>query len=166
MIPKEIEMHSIKIEMHSIKIAAFAASFLAANTGLVLAQEATSGHDMSSMGQDALPEICVTEAGTAAASQMPGMGMGHTTDMDEGHTALMTGMDAMNREMMVGSMATDLDVAFACSMIPHHRGAIAMAEAELQYGDDPWTKELAQKIIDAQTQEIAEIISWLEQQSN
>jgi uncharacterized protein (DUF305 family) len=150
--------------MHAITSAAVAALLVVAGANVALAQDSMAGHDMSSMGQTSLPEICVTDAGAAAAAQMPGMGMGHTMSMDEGHTALMMGMDAMNKDMMVGSMASDLDVAFACSMIPHHQGAISMAEAELQYGDDPWTRELAQKIIDAQKQEIADIISWLEQQ--
>jgi uncharacterized protein (DUF305 family) len=151
-------------KMHAITSAALAALLIVGGVSATSAQDAMAGHDMSTMGQSALPDICVTDAGTAAASQMPGMGMGHSMNMDEGHTALMMGMDAMNKDMMVGSMATDLDVAFACSMIPHHRGAIAMAEAELRYGDDPKMKELAQTIIDDQTREIADIISWLEQQ--
>ena len=60
--------------------------------------------------------------------------------------------------------ATDIDVAFVCGMIPHHQGAIDMAKAELAHGDDPWAKEMAQKVIDAQTQEIADMLAWLEKQ--
>jgi uncharacterized protein (DUF305 family) len=66
--------------------------------------------------------------------------------------------------MMVGGTAADLDVAFACSMIPHHRGAIDMAKAELQYGDDLWTRALAEQIIVAQEKEIADMLAWLEKQ--
>lgn len=105
-----------------------------------------------------LPAICLKDAGTPhemASMQMPG---------DEAHTALMAGMDRMNADMMVGGTAADLDVAFACSMIPHHRGAIDMAKAELQYGDDPWTRALAEQIIVAQEKEIAEMLTWLEKQ--
>jgi uncharacterized protein (DUF305 family) len=150
--------------MDSIKLAALAASLLIVQTGTALAQEATAGHDMSAMEGNSLPEACVSDAGTAAAAQMPTMEMGHTADVDEGHAALMMGMDAMNKDMMAGAMAEDLDVAFVCGMIPHHQGAIAMAKAELQYGDDEWAKAMAQKVIDAQTQEIADMIAWLEQQ--
>ncbi len=105
-----------------------------------------------------LPAICLADAGTMhemPSMQMPG---------DEAHTALMAGMDKMNADMMAGGTAEDIDVAFVCSMIPHHRGAIDMAEAQLQYGDDPWTRALAEQIIAAQEKEIADMLAWLEKQ--
>jgi uncharacterized protein (DUF305 family) len=92
------------------------------------------------------------------------MGGGMAPAGDEAHQALMAGMDRMNAEMMAGGTAEDIDVAFACAMIPHHRGAISMAQAELQYGDDAWTKRLAEQIIAAQEKEIADILAWLERQ--
>ena len=67
----------------------------------------------------------------------------------------------MHPAMAAGAMAEDPDVAFVCGMIPHHQGAIDMAKIELQYGKDPWVKEMAQKVIDAQTQEIADMRKWL-----
>ncbi len=81
--------------------------------------------------------------------------------MDEAHQAMMAGMEAMNSDMDAGMKAADIDVAFICGMIPHHQGAIDMAKAELQYGDDPWAKEMAQKVIDAQEAEIAQMKEWL-----
>ena len=105
-----------------------------------------------------LPAICLADAGTVhemPSMQMPG---------DEAHTALMAGMDKMNADMMAGGTAKDIDVAFVCSMIPHHRGAIDMAKAELAHGDDEWAKTMAQKVIDAQEQEIADMLAWLEGQ--
>jgi uncharacterized protein (DUF305 family) len=68
--------------------------------------------------------------------------------------------------MAAGSTAKDIDVAFVCSMIPHHMGAISMAKAELQYGDDEWTRNLAEQIITAQEKEIADMIDWLKRQPN
>lgn len=68
-------------------------------------------------------------------------------------------MDENNQLMMQAGMVDDLDVAFVCAMIPHHQSAINMAKAELQHGDNEWAKGMAQKIIDAQETEIAEMVS-------
>jgi hypothetical protein len=40
-------------------------------------------------------------------------------------------------------------------MVPHHQGAIDMAQAELRYGRNEQLRRLAQEIIVDQTQEIA-----------
>lgn len=109
-----------------------------------------------------LPDICMTDAGKMAMNSMPAMPMAHK--MDEAHTALMAGMEQTHKDMMMGTMAEDVDVAFYCGMIPHHQGAINMAKAELQYGDDEEAKAMAQMVIDAQEKEIAEMRAWLEKQ--
>jgi uncharacterized protein (DUF305 family) len=109
-----------------------------------------------------LPPICLENA----AQQEEPMPMGHGGGAGEAHQALMAGMDQMNREMEAGGTATDIDVAFVCSMIPHHRGAIDMAKAELQFGDDPWARKMAEQVIAAQEQEIADMLAWLDEQSN
>ncbi|MBI4921362.1 MAG: DUF305 domain-containing protein [Devosia nanyangense] len=108
-----------------------------------------------------LPPICLVNAGMADMAGGGGMAMGSP---DQAHQDLMAGMDAMNKDMNAGATATDLDVAFICSMIPHHQGAIDMAKAELAHGDDPWAKELAENIIAAQEKEIAEMLDWLGKQ--
>jgi uncharacterized protein (DUF305 family) len=111
-----------------------------------------------------LPAACQTDAGKMASSMaQSSSSMGHTTNIDEGHAALMAGMETMNKNMMAGVMAPDMDVAFVCGMIPHHQAAIDMAKAELKYGKDAWTKQMAQKVIDAQTHEIADMTKWLAQ---
>ena len=47
------------------------------------------------------------------------------------------------------------DRDFAAMMIPHHQGAIDMAQAELRYGHDERLRRLAQEIVVSQAQEIA-----------
>jgi hypothetical protein len=49
----------------------------------------------------------------------------------------------------------DVDADFVAMMVPHHRGAIEMARAELRYGHNEQLKRMAQEIIVTQLQEIA-----------
>ncbi|WP_240663619.1 DUF305 domain-containing protein [Sphingomonas sp. UV9] len=60
----------------------------------------------------------------------------------------------MHGAMMTGQSG-DPDRDFATMMIPHHQGAIDMAEIELRYGKDERLRRLAQAIIVEQRQEIA-----------
>jgi uncharacterized protein (DUF305 family) len=53
--------------------------------------------------------------------------------------------------------AEPFDREFIEMMIPHHEGAIEMAEAELDKGADPELKALAEDIIEAQEREITEM---------
>lgn len=148
--------------MTLFKTTLIAGAVLLATVSSAMAQDAMAGHDMSAMGADSsmaaeLPEICKTAEGKAGE-----MSMAMSHEMDQAHTDLMAGMDVTNKQMMDAMMVEDIDVAFVCGMIPHHQGAINMAKAELEHGDNQWAKDMAQKVIDAQEQEIAEMISWLE----
>ncbi|WP_114921709.1 CopM family metallochaperone [Neisseria elongata] len=75
---------------------------------------------------------------------------------------LMQGMDQMNQDMMAAAQYKDPDVAFAAGMLPHHIGAVKMAEVELKYGKDPEMRKLAEDIINAQQAEIEQMQKWLE----
>ena len=128
--------------------------------GAAFAQDSEmQGHDMSAMQ---LPAAC--QAGEAPA--MPGMGnmSAAMESMGEHQKAFVEGMMSTQKPMMQGMMAEDPDVAFACAMIPHHQAAINMAKVELERGDAGPMKEMAQKVIDAQTQEIEELTQWLDEQ--
>ena len=48
----------------------------------------------------------------------------------------------------------DVDTDFVAMMVPHHRGAIEMAQAELRYGHNEQLRRMAQEIIVTQFQEI------------
>jgi uncharacterized protein (DUF305 family) len=49
----------------------------------------------------------------------------------------------------------DVDADFVAMMVPHHQGAIDMAQAQLRYGRNEQLRRLAQEIIVTQQQEIA-----------
>jgi uncharacterized protein (DUF305 family) len=48
----------------------------------------------------------------------------------------------------------DVDTDFVALMVPHHQGAIEMAQAELRYGRNGSLRRMAQEIIVTQLQEI------------
>lgn len=77
------------------------------------------------------------------------------------HQAYADSMQTMHRDMMQGISANDPDVAFAAGMLPHHQGAVKMAQIELQYGKDPVMRKLAENIIKAQESEIKLMQQWL-----
>lgn len=74
---------------------------------------------------------------------------------------LMQGMNQMNQDMMAAAQYKDPDVAFAAGMLPHHIGAVKMAEVELKYGKNPEMRKLAEDIINAQQAEIEQMQKWL-----
>ena len=56
-------------------------------------------------------------------------------------------------------------MAFAKGMLPHHEGAVAMAEVQLKYGKNEEMRKLAQEIIDAQKAEIDLMQNWINEHS-
>lgn len=74
----------------------------------------------------------------------------------------MDSMDDMHEDMMEGIQANDADVAFAKGMLPHHEGAVDMAEIQLKYGKDETLRKLAEDIISAQEAEIEQMENWLD----
>jgi len=69
-------------------------------------------------------------------------------------SVMAAAMARMDHDMMAPATG-DADRDFANMMIPHHQGAVEMAEAELRFGRDPVLRRLAQGIIVEQRQEIA-----------
>lgn len=70
-------------------------------------------------------------------------------------------MRRMHAPMQEGIQHPDPDVAFVLGMIPHHQGAIEMAQIQLQFGKDPVNRKLADEIIATQRHEVQEMRSWL-----
>ncbi len=86
-----------------------------------------------------------------------------------GHSVQATGPAAkafaaanakMHKDMAI-SFSGNADADFARAMIPHHQGAVDMAETVLRYGKDASVRKLANEIIAAQQKEMAQMRIWL-----
>ena len=78
--------------------------------------------------------------------------------LDETEAAFLKENDLAMSRMMATMTITptgDVDRDFVAAMIPHHQGAIEMAQALLRHGRNQQLRRIAQEIIVDQTQEIA-----------
>ncbi|MBD2195884.1 MULTISPECIES: DUF305 domain-containing protein [Calothrix] len=69
-------------------------------------------------------------------------------------------MQAMMMNMDLGNADTEFDLRFINAMIPHHEGAVTMAQDALQKSQRAEIKNLAQAIIKAQDTEIKQMKQW------
>ncbi len=77
----------------------------------------------------------------------------------------IAGMERMHKAMKI-TYSGDVDTDFARGMVPHHQGAVDMAETVLRHGKDPEIRTLAEWIIRSQKQEIAWMNRWLERRGS
>jgi uncharacterized protein (DUF305 family) len=106
-----------------------------------------------------MPNRCFSPAVAACALLLglvgaAAVGRGQAMVGDTFASVMQAAMARMDRDMMAPASG-DVDRDFATMMIPHHQGAVEMAEAELRFGRDPVLRRLAQGIIVEQRQEIA-----------
>jgi uncharacterized protein (DUF305 family) len=90
---------------------------------------------------DYISAICTKTFGSAPAAEAP---------------YLAENVSAMTKMMIDMGIrpSGDVDVDFVAMMVPHHWGAIEMAQAELRYGRNEPLRRMAQGIIVTQLQEI------------
>lgn len=69
----------------------------------------------------------------------------------------------MNHNMDVGPADANYDLRFLDSMIPHHQGALVMAQEVLEKSKRPELIKLAKGIITDQKKEIAQMQQWRKQ---
>lgn len=91
--------------------------------------------------------------------QMDDSSMMYNDMMDHGRMNMDDMMMTMTKNLK-GKTGAAFDQAFISEMIPHHQGAVEMAELVLTSTDRPELKKLAQEIIDAQTKEIKMMQEW------
>jgi Domain of unknown function (DUF305) len=91
---------------------------------------------------DYISAICAKPFGYASAAEAP---------------YLAENVSAMTKMMIDMGIrpSGDVDADFVAMMVPHHQGAIEMAQAELRYGRNERLGRMAQEIIVTQQQEIA-----------
>ena len=77
------------------------------------------------------------------------------------HDVMAKSMKQMQSMQMTG----DVDKDFAMMMKHHHQSGIEMSQVQVREGKDPELKKQAQKIIDAQKKEIAELDRWMQTKS-
>ena len=91
---------------------------------------------------DYISAICAKSFGSAASAEAPYLAEN------------VSAMTKMMIDMGIGPSG-DVDTDFVAMMVPHHQGAIEMAQAELRYGHNEPLRRMAQEIIVTQQQEIA-----------
>jgi hypothetical protein len=118
------------------RVISLAATTSVAITSLALAQGSTPAERI----RDAIPRQHVSDR----------------PDYDNESPFLSENDAAMNKMMadMTIKPTGDIDRDFVAMMVPHHRGAVDMAKAELRYGHDARLRRLAQKIVENQQKEI------------
>lgn len=106
-----------------------------------------SNSSSNSQASDAAPvQVQATEANSkSAAKPIKNGGMNHGMD----HSA-----------MSLGPADADYDLRFIDGMVPHHEGAVIMAKEVLAKSKRPELKKLANEVIAAQDQEIAQMQQW------
>jgi hypothetical protein len=85
--------------------------------------------------------ICAAHFRDASSAEMPFL------------TDNVTAMSKMMVDMGI-TPSGDVDRDFVALMVPHHQGAIDMAQAELRHGHNEQLRRMAQEIIVTQQQEI------------
>ena len=115
-------------------VAAVAVGAIAAVAGLTYSTKSQSLTDYISA-------ICAKSFGSAPAAEAP---------------YLAENVGAMTKMMIDMGIrpSGDVDTDFVAMMVPHHQGAIEMAQAELRYGRNEPLRRMAQEIIVTQLQEI------------
>ena len=105
-----------------------------------------------------------TSNGNSAANH-GGMHNGSSNSMNHNSMPMnsnMSGMDHGSMQSSPNAASQPYDLQFIDTMTNHHQGAIEMAEMALKKSNNAELKAFAQKIIDDQKKEIAQMKEWRE----
>ncbi len=96
------------------------------------------------------------------AAREPGPALPAATPAHAFQQRMDRAMARMHAGMETAPRTGDPDRDFVTQMIPHHQGAIDMAQALLLSGRDPGLQRLAKEILTDQQSEIALMRAWLD----
>jgi uncharacterized protein (DUF305 family) len=100
---------------------------------------------------------------TALNSSAPVNAQSKSAKSDPMHAGDMSAHMKKMNEMMIhhlGERDAEYEMRFIDMMIPHHEGAILMAEHALKHSEKPELKRMAEKMIEAQQKEIDQLRKW------
>lgn len=112
-----------------------------------------------------VPSGLLTACSTTASqnqSQTPNPTTATSDKQPMNHDGMMNHGSGMNHGMAMdlGPADANYDLRFIDAMIPHHQGAVKMANVAQQKSKRPEIKNLADEIIKAQNQEITQMKKW------
>ena len=110
--------------------------------------------------------LIVASALPAAAQDHSGHNMGATAEPSGAATEAYQAANMRMHAAMEVEWSGDADTDFLRAMIPHHQGAVEMAEIVLEHGTDPEIRALAETIIADQNEEIARMKAILAARGN
>lgn len=125
-------------------------SFALLSAGLIACTGTSANIQSSSEAQDAEAQETQVAAGHGANH-----GTSHGADMP-----MNEGMGHEGMHMSLGPQDEQFDLRFIDAMIPHHEGAVEMAQEALEKSDRAEIQGLSQEIIAAQEQEIQQLLEW------
>jgi uncharacterized protein (DUF305 family) len=130
-------------------------------TALALASCGSSGSGGGSQGNGSGDDMEGMDHGGKAGETTSGMaGMDHD---EMGHGSMEMGSGEMARQMVMENGEYS-DRRFIDAMVPHHQGAVDMAEVALENAEHQEIRDLAEDIVVAQQDEIKELKAIKEQE--
>jgi uncharacterized protein (DUF305 family) len=121
----------------------------------IAAMRAASGEKLTPTEATLAASIAGTAAGLGFSSRRPADNVPPSLKRERPFLAQNDAAMAKMMNDMTIKQTGNIDRDFVALMVPHHQGAIDMAQAELRYGREPQLRRIAQEIVVDQIQQIS-----------
>ncbi len=101
------------------------------------------------------------ETDTAGTAETTANASGMGAEAMAGPQTPYTASEQQMHQAMMQAHGADPQETYALKMIEHHRGAIAMSEVLMQQNPSPELRQMAEKTMTMQRQEITELEQWV-----